>query len=63
MTDSVLVEDFWENEAGGRHWRAVTLSEVKATCENAYESFRHEDDFPADVLEAMRLIGSYEFRV
>lgn len=64
MTDEPMPpSEFLEGEAGGRHHRAVVLLDAQGNCEAAYEEFRHDEDFPADVLAALKLVAEADLRV
>lgn len=64
MSDTKLSPDeFLQQEAGGRHHRAVVLVDAQDRCESAYEEFRYDDDFPADVLAAFKLVAEADLRV
>lgn len=62
-TDRRPVNDVLEGEAGCQYHQALMMSEAQAACEHAYENFRYDDEFPAGVLEAMRVVAEAEIKV
>lgn len=62
-TDRMLAEDLLEMECGSRIHKALLVTEAQAACEHAYEEFRYVEEFPADVLEALRVVSKAELYV
>jgi hypothetical protein len=62
-TERKSPEDVFEAEAGSQLHLAITASDAQGACERAYEEFQYDDEFPADVLEALRIVKDAEIKV
>ena len=63
QTERRSPEDILEAEAGGPLHQAMIAQEAQAACEIAYENFRYDGEFPADVLAAMKVVAEAQVTV
>lgn len=62
-TDGDRPDELLEREAGSRVLTAVTLADAQSACESAFEELRYDDRTPREVLEALRIVKDWEFRL
>lgn len=56
-TEKRDAEDILEFDAGCQYHQALIVMEARGACEQAYENFRYDEKFPAEVLAAYKLIA------
>lgn len=62
MPEKTPTNDILEGQAGCQYHMALLVCEAQAACEQAFENFRHwsPEDFPQDVLAALKVIAESE---